>query len=290
MTRAERRRRRQSEDRGYVDDVIADGQIVRTPMMLADSATLHATRFHYGKGYLRDANSGHIVDARGERISDPTKEGPPFAWPQQTSNIVPAFNNKIGSKCICESGEAGTLQPHPVIASSLYCVPNGKDSATVTDATSAYFAMKDSLSSEWTRHQPKQLHDCGCHGRDQAGTVGFINTHQVQWPQGQHEGQECSVNGSPGHIVRGVCVPDRNGKDADIVAPMGTYAVGGPWPEGCSCDLGNGEYGVLVKVGDRLVCRKRDFGNGDATPDHEAIRDHAYWESVRAAEQAWRSW
>jgi hypothetical protein len=77
--------------------------------------------------------------------------------------------------------------------------------------------------------------------------------------------------------AKGIPCPWRNRFLALVgdVAPMGTFPVGGPWPEGCSCDLGGGKYGILVKEGDRLVCRERQFGNGDAsfTPDSaQAIR------------------
>jgi hypothetical protein len=315
------RRKRQSD--AYIDDdpldennCLKDGRTYRVPLMLADSGAFivdsHAVprsrftpsstsgRFAYKRGYLSDANSGLIVDARPrERISDPTRErgeSGQIAWPQSTANIVPMFNNAIGAKCVCESGEAGTLQPHPTIASSLYCVPSRRDAATAMDGESAYRRMVDEAPFEYQKYRAAPLHDCGCHQRDQEGMVpGYINP-QLAWPTGQRAGDQCTTDDRrPGHLeARGdgyVCVPDRNGKsDADIVAPMGTYAVGGPWPEGCSCDLGNGQYGILVKEGDRLVCRERQAGNGDASVDHQAIRDRAYWDSVKSAATDYLRW
>jgi hypothetical protein len=318
------RRKRPSSD-AYLDDdpldennCLKDGRTYRSSMMLADSTDSgpylvdsratppHPARFAYKRGYVSDARTNLIVDARSPtkvgqgtipvpavptRAYEPLPRGE--AFPTQSDGTWPSYNHNIGDPCECEDGTKGRLAPHPSTSSMLICEPLARDAASV------YYAMKDAAQHEWRKHGPRPLHDCGCHTRtitDQPGTVGYINP-QLAWPQGQTTGNTCTINGRAGHYQRGtngelICVPDpANGKsDADIVAPMGTFPVGGNWPEGCACDLGNGEYGVLVKEGDRLVCRERQVGNGDASVDHQAIRDRAYAQSVRAAEQAWKQW
>jgi hypothetical protein len=303
------RQRRQSDqyfDPGDYDEhgTLRDGRTARFPMHLVDSsAGLQSRftpptppgRFAYKRGYLSDASTGYIVDARSvERISDPTQQG---GWPQQTSNVVPAFNNKIGAPCRCESGEAGTLQPHPTIASSLYCVPDRRD------AESVYRQSVLDAEHEWKRYGPRRdasIADPSPPQQRPWPRGGYVDPSQggsTMWPNpdtlhSQRPGDQCTLNGQAGHLqARGnnlVCIPDRNGRDADIVAPMGTFPVGGSWPEGCACDLGNGEYGVLVKEGDRLVCRERQVGNGDASVDHQAIRDASYHAMCEQARNAWR--
>jgi hypothetical protein len=179
----------------------------------------------------------------------------------------------------------------------LICEPLAKDSAM--DGETVYRRMVDQAPFEYQKYRAAPLHDCGCHGRtitDQPGTVGYINP-QLAWPQGQTAGSTCTINGRPGHYQRGtngelICVPDpTNGKsDADIVAPKGVYEVGGSFPEGCTCELPGGGYGVLVKEGNKLVCRERQVGKGDASVDHQAIRDRAYWDSVKAAATDYLRW
>jgi hypothetical protein len=316
-----RRRRRLPSSDAYIDDdpfdengVLKDGRSIRRSMIMADSAPPPRSsftpsappRFRYGVGYVTDMNSGLIVDARAPRSpfqvaqgSVPTQTAKDLprgeSFPTQSGGTWPSYNNQIGAKCTCENGRAGTLQPHPSTSSMLICVENSKDARAV-DSTALYYQLRDEVQDEWRRHGPRQ-DGCGCHGvKDQGTNIGHINQ-QLPWSTGQGTGNDCTINGMAGHYERRedgqlVCVPDRNGRDAEIVAPAGTYPVGGLWPEGCACDLGNGEYGVLVKEGNRLVCRARQVGNGDASVSPaaaQARRDAAYAQSVRDAEQAWRN-
>jgi hypothetical protein len=313
------RRKRPSSD-AYIDDnpldennCLKDGRSYRSSMMLVDSTDSgpylvdsratppHPARFAYKRGYLSDARTNLIVDQRIKAPKLPTGTEPELTrgadWPTANSGLYSYWQHAIGEPCTCANGADGVLTPHPN-QSSLYCRQIGEDAATV-DATSAYYATVDAAQHEWRKHKPRPLHDCGCHGRtitDQSGTVGYVNP-QLAWPQGQTTGNTCTINGRPGRYQRGtngelICVPDpANGKsDADIVAPMGTFPVGGSWPEGCACDLGNGQYGVLVKEGDKLICRERQVGNGDASVDHQAIRDRAYWDSVKSAQTDYLRW
>jgi hypothetical protein len=306
------RKRRNRRDAYLDDDVVRDGEIIRTPMVLADHAMIdaihraHPPRIAYKRGYCTDVNTGFIVDRRAPATSPtvrgalntaPTEssEPPRNDWPTSQIGAYNTWGFAPGQPCTTVEGRRGTLCPHPSNSSILICMPdNSRDAAM--DGTSAYFAMKDSLADAWRAFGPRRDSCCsGCAPRDQQGNEpGFVGPPQLAWPQGQHAGQQCTVNGAAGHIEkRGdqfVCIPDRDGRDAEIVAPQGTYPVGGSWPEGCACDLGNGEYGVLVKEGDRLVCRARQVGNGDASlAAAEARRDAAYAQMCRDAEQAWRN-
>jgi hypothetical protein len=263
------RRKRPSSD-AYLDlddnpldenNCLKDGRTYRVPLMLADSTDSgpylvdsratppHPARFAYRRGYLSDARSNLIVDARSPtKVGQGTIPMPDFptrvapdlprgeAFPTQSGGTWPAYNNQIGAPCECEDGTKGRLAPHPSTSSMLICQPLAEDAATV-DATSAYYATVDAAQHEWRKHKPRPLHDCGCHTiTDQPGTVGHVNP-QLAWPQGQTAGNACTLNGRPGHYQRGtngelICVPDpANGKsDADIVAPMGTYPVGAIGP------------------------------------------------------------
>jgi hypothetical protein len=116
-----RRRRRQSDQ--YADDVLRDGEFLRVPMTLADSAMRDVVHQKYPpRGYRR----GYTFD----QISDPVTRG---GWPTQVSGIVPMYNHAVGDPCRCRSGESGTLQPHPTIQSALICVANSKDGLAPND-------------------------------------------------------------------------------------------------------------------------------------------------------------
>jgi len=94
-----RRRRRQSDQ--YADDVLRDGEFLRVPMTLADSAMRDVIHQKYPpRGYRH----GYVFD----QISDPATQG---GWPTQVSGIVPMYNNAVGDPCKCRNGKAGTLQP-----------------------------------------------------------------------------------------------------------------------------------------------------------------------------------
>jgi hypothetical protein len=162
--------------------------------------------------------------------------------------------------------------------------PLAKDSLPANDR--AYYQMCDEAVNAW-RVKAGPVHDCDCRQRDQEGTIGFLNTQQVAWPQGQHAGQRCTVNGAAGHLEkRGdqfVCIPDGRDVAASNIGPA-SAPVGGEWAQGGECDLGNGEIGRLVKQGDRLVCKPCEIDMDSA----QAKRDAAYWQSVRDAESEWR--
>jgi hypothetical protein len=301
-------KRRKSRDAYYDDEIVADGEVVRTRMTMADAAMvsgIHAKYprggYHYGRGFVRDSASGLIVDARAPATSPivrgagnaaPSKSSDPERndWPTSNSGNFPIWGYSPGQSCKTVEGKPGKLCPHPSNSSILVCMPDdSKDAATVMDATTAYYAMVDAAKDEWRRYGPRPLHDCGCGGRthDQEGTVGFLNTNQVQWPQGQHAGQRCTVNGAAGHIEKHgdqfVCIPDGRDQAPSNIAPS-TAPVGGPWAQGGECDLGNGEIGRLVKQGDRLICKPCEIDMDSA----QAKRDAAYWQSVRDAESEWR--
>jgi hypothetical protein len=141
----------------------------------------------------------------------PTKPYTPLPrgedFPTQSGGTWPAYNNQIGAACVCEDGREGRLAPHPSTSSMLICQPLAKDSLPANDR--AYYQMCDEAVNAWRVGKNVPVHDCGCGGRarDQEGTVGFLNTNQVEWPQGgQVEGGECTINGAPGRYVK------RNGK------------------------------------------------------------------------------
>jgi hypothetical protein len=154
-------------------------------------------------------------------------------------------------------------------------------------AATAYYAMKDSLAEEWRRYGPPCCSGCADH-KDQAGTVGHINQ-QLPWSTGQGPGNDCTINGAPGHYERHeggqlVCVPDRRDAAPSNIGPPSTR-VGFAWAQGGDCTCENGEPGLYVKQGDMLICQPRDF-NGDA----QARRDRAYFDSISNIENEWRNW
>jgi hypothetical protein len=261
------------------DGVLKDGRSARVPMQLADHAlalrdVVHqqhppATgRFAYKRGYLTDIGSHRIVDAR-ETISDPVTQG---GWPTANSGLYTYWGNTVGQPCRCPDGSEGRLVPHPN-QSSLICEPLSKDAATVLDATAVWYQERARLSDEWKRYGPKR-DSCCSSCADQEGTIGYLNSNQMQWPTGQHAGQECMTDRKErGHIVNGRCVADRR-DGTTVINPGQQAAVGDPCgPDGT---------GRMVKRNGKLQCEPvEDF-------DHQTVRDRAYAESVRAAENAWK--
>jgi hypothetical protein len=168
--------------------------------------------------YYEARDAMHWHDARAPRSptqvgnfpSMPKREAEDLprgeSFPTQSAGSFPAYNHTIGAACTCENGKAGTLQPHPSTSSMLICIENRKDARAV-DSTALYYQLRDEMQDEWRRYGPHQ-DGCGCHDvKDQPGTIGYLNTNQVEWPQGgQVEGGECTVNGAPGRYVK------RNGK------------------------------------------------------------------------------
>jgi hypothetical protein len=150
-TRKQRRRARDA----YLDDlnIAADGEVVRVPHYLADSAgasnwLARPPVIRYGRGYCVDAASGLILDQRNGGNQSPFKVGAVptsyyedlprgEAFPTQSGGTFPAYNNEIGAACECANGKAGTLQPHPSTSSMLICVENSRDAA--------YWYAKDAM-------------------------------------------------------------------------------------------------------------------------------------------------
>jgi hypothetical protein len=90
-----RRRRLPSSDQYLDDDIVPDGGTVRRPMQLCDAAMIAAIqrayappRYHYGRGYLRDANTGAIIDQRRAGIVD--NGPPPMPSAPQGGNLTEA--------------------------------------------------------------------------------------------------------------------------------------------------------------------------------------------------------
>jgi hypothetical protein len=314
------RRKRQND--GYdQDDILRDGEFLRVPMTLADAAmrgVVHhqhppATgRFFYGRGFLTDTGSHRVVDARDEAtkaglVADQRIKAPKLPsgvqpnlpgnlpWVSANRNVYSYWGHAIGEECECPDGTKGRLAPHPN-QSSLFCQPLAEDAASV------YYRMKDAAQHEWKRHGPR--HDACCDGcADQAGTVGAINP-QLAWPTGQHENGACMTDDRRQGTLRQQadgsfrCVANDqagNGRDSAEAVAVGP----GPWPigslpEGMECSCEDGSIGRLVKVDNQLVCLGRnDIGTDARTVNADAaqgIRDRAYAESVRAAEQAWKQW
>jgi hypothetical protein len=307
-TEATIRKRRNRHDAYYDDDVVQDGEIVRTRMTMADSAMrdvihqMHPPRIAYKRGYCTDVNSGLIVDARAPRSpfqvaqgSVPTQTAKDLprgeSFPTQSGGTWPSYNNQIGAKCTCENGRPGTLQPHPSTSSMLICVETNRDAATV-DATSLYYQLRDDLPNEYKRHQAKPVHDCGCH-KDQQGTnIGHINQ-QLPWSTGQGTGNSCTLNGAPGHYERRedgqlVCVPDRRDQAASNIGPP-SARVGFEWAQGGECRCPDGSDGLYVRQGDMLICKPRADFDHRSVGDRSAS-DRAYHEMVEQLRDAWRSW
>jgi hypothetical protein len=196
--------------------------------------------------------------------------------------------------------------------------------ATPRDSASAYYRMRDGLADEWRRHGPPQRSCCsGCahdgqiapEGGGNQTSRGPINAWpRKEWPHGgyndpssnggsqwpdprtlqsQHENDPCTINGAPGSLHQApdgtfVCVPGRRDQAPSNIAPAGVHPVGGAWPQGGECDLGNGETGLLVKEGDQLVCRPCDYD--DAASVSQRKRDQAYDAMCERQRNAWRNW
>jgi hypothetical protein len=244
-----RRRRRQSDQ--YADDVLRDGEFLRVPMTLADSAmrdVIHQTYPPRG-GYRR----GYVYD----QISNPVEEG---GWPTQAQNLVPMFGHAAGEPCRCVNGRPGTLRPHPTIQSSLLCVENGKDGLDA--ASIAYYQMCDEAANAWREGKGVSIHDCGCHSAGDQRIAGVPPPASRKYP--------------------------RNGYSPD---PNASGTGEGRWPnpddlgpsqvEGAECTV-NGSPGRIVKENGKYVCKPRQ------DLDCQTIRDMAYAQSIRDAENAWR--
>jgi hypothetical protein len=227
--------------------------------MRAELSTVHRAhppQFAYKRGYLTDMNTGYIADARGPR--SPIKSG--------VGNIAPS-----------EAKDLPRGDPWPTQHSGTY--PTWQN--TVGGACTCENGRPGTL-----QRAPDNSSVLICvESRQDAASVYYAMKDAAQYEYKRY-GPRSNISCCSG------CT-ERNGRDADIVAPMGTYPVGGSWPEGCTCDLGNGEYGVLVKEGDVLVCRARQVGNGDATPitpdSAQAVRDRAYQQMVEESRNAWRN-
>jgi hypothetical protein len=102
MTRAERRRSRQS-DSYYDDDELRDGERLRVPMTPADSdmiTAVHAAHpprsYYYGVGYIGlDARRNGPVSSptvRGERNTAPSESSDPerHDWPSSQAGVSSA--------------------------------------------------------------------------------------------------------------------------------------------------------------------------------------------------------
>jgi hypothetical protein len=280
----ERKRRKRNDS--YVDDVLRDGEVLHVPVHLADSRNIPWPRSRFTPA--NDAAPMFHFFAKGyclDQISDPVTQG---GWPTQVEGVYPMYNNAVGDPCKCRNGKPGTLRPHPTMASALICVENLADAA--------YWYAKDAASTEWMRHGPPSRSCCsGCASHDQQGTVGYVGPPPVQWPQGQNAGDECMDDRKrPGRLVRQAdgsfrCVAN-NGRDqapTNIGPP--TARTGFEWAEGGDCACTGGEPGRYVRQGDMLICQPRQDLDHRGV-DAQAIRDRAWLESVRAAENAWRSW
>jgi hypothetical protein len=196
-------------------------------------------------------------------------------------------------------------------------------SSRVSAADAAYTEMRDALQNEWRRYGPACCDGCG-QTRDARIAPPHSNElppanawEQHEWPKGgygpdpsaeggsmwpdpfdlqsQREGQDCTVNGAPGTLRRAqggsfVCVPRGRDAAASNIAPAGSHPIGGEWPEGGDCNLGNGDCGLLVKQDGRLVCKPRsDFDAATVNiTSAQAKRDAAYHASVAAMQDAWK--
>jgi hypothetical protein len=310
MTTKYRRKRtndKRTSDQYLDDDILKDGEFLRVPMTLADSAlrdtvrATHPPQMHYGRGYVRDTGSHRIVDAR-QTISDPVEEGG-AGWPSANVELYPYWQHSVGGPCQCPYGSAGRLTPHPN-ESSLYCKPISEDAATVMDATQVWYAERARLSDEWKRYGPRR--DSCCDGCADQNIADPSPPRSKPWPRPsfgsdplQHwpdpatlkpspvEGSDCMKNDKrPGRIRGGKCVADRRDAAPTNIGPP-TARAGFEWAEGGECSLGNGELGRYVREGDRLTCKPRSEFDA-RTVDAQSIRDRAYYESVREAENAWR--
>jgi hypothetical protein len=214
---------------------------------------------------------------------------------------VPVFNHAIGDPCTCANGKPGRLEPHPTIASSLYC-----RETTADTADQAYRRMVDEAPTEYLRYGPRRDACCGNCAGDQ-NIADPSPPKQRKWPRGGYgvdpnaaggsnwpdprtlssvrEGDQCMTDDKrPGTIREGRCVASGRDQAASNIGPPSAPA-GFEWAEGGECRLGSGETGLYVKEGDRLVCKPRDF---DA--DAQSIRDRAYYQSVADAQTDYLRW
>jgi hypothetical protein len=177
--------------------------------------------------------------------------------------------------------------------------------APVRDASAAaYYAMKDSLGTEYLRHGPKR--DACCSGcahdqqfpeREYPHNGGVSNSQQ--WPdpfrlQSQHAGDQCMTDDKrAGTLRRGrngdlvcdlVCVANRRDGAEVMAVGEGPYPLNMAYAVGQECRLASGELGLLCREDDRLVCRARDYD------DAQSVRDRAYNDMVERQRNAWRSW
>jgi hypothetical protein len=96
-----------------------------------------------------------------------------------------------------------------------YCFDGSR--TQISDATALWYQLRDDLQNEWKRHQPPPLHDTnqimrpdppaprpwpkGGYGTD-PNTEGTTNWPNPDTLQSMAEGDECTVNGAPGKLVR----------------------------------------------------------------------------------------
>jgi hypothetical protein len=282
-------RKRQSD--GYVDDMLRDGEVLRTSMMLADSVIMPArSRYTPPPRDTHDAPPLHYF-ARGYCFDQQTSDPRQVPWPSQSAGTYSTYNHTIGAICTCPDGTEGRLKPHPSSMSMLICEPLERDEPQ--DSASAYWRMKDSLNDAWKQYGPRR-DGCGCHSRDQRiaepgppiprewpkGGYGDPNVGGCSnWPDPfslgpqPREGTECMDDAKrAGHIRNGRCVADR--RDSAVINGGQSQAEGDPCGE-------NGE-GRLVRVNGELQCLPRQ------DLDQQAVRDRAYLASIAGIENEWR--
>jgi hypothetical protein len=127
-------------------------------------------------------------------------------WPTSNSGNYPIWGYSPGQSCRTVEGKPGKLCPHPSNSSILICMPDSADSmdARLSPSDKAYYDMVDQAKDAWKVGTIHDQHPCRCHDhRDQEITVGFVPPPQLPWmTSGQSEGQQCTINGQDGRLVR----------------------------------------------------------------------------------------